>query len=127
MSNQLADVRATLKAAMEAADLRTFTVVPERYVPPAVILEADDPYISFEGAVFGGLIVHHRLIVIAGVGINEVTAADLDSRLLKVLDAVPADHAIDDVGRPGRWDVNGQSHPAAVVSVLTEVIREQEE
>ena len=127
MSNQIAAVREGLKAAMDEADLRAFTIVPERYTPPAVIIEPGDPYITLEGATFGGFIVHHRLIVIAGIGINEVTAADLDGRILKALDAVPDDHAINEVERPGRWDVNGQAHPAAVIRVMTEVIRAEEE
>lgn len=127
MSNQLAGVREGLQVSLEGAELRVFTIVPEVYTPPAIILEADDPYISLEGAVFGGFLVHHRLIVVGVAGINEVSVADLDERLLKALDAIPDDHAIDDVARPGRWDVNGQTYPAAVISVHTEVIRDEAE
>lgn len=129
MSNALTAARDSLKAALGTVEGQVFTIVPAAYTPPAVVIEGDDPYISYEGAVFCAFHAHHRVVVIAAPGITETTAEQLDAQLLDVLAALTGgDHFVEDVGRPGSWSINGQAHPAVVVHVRTEIqTPEQEE
>lgn len=121
MSNVLTAVRDDIKAELEAAGLFAFTVVPENYSPPAVVIDADEPYVSFEGATFGAFFVNHRLIVVGDTGINLETAEALDAQLLQVLAALSDAHHVEDVGRPGSFSVGAQPHPAVVIRTRTEV------
>lgn len=119
------DVRTSLKDALVEAGFSAFTVIPERVTPPFVYVAPADPYITREGATFGGEILHHYVGVVAGRGVNEKLADDLDDQLVRVLDAIDAtdDHHVREVEQPGQITISGQQHLAVAIVVDTEIHR----
>lgn len=118
-------VRDTIQAAMQVAGLHAFSVVPERAVPPMAWVAPGDPYVTREGATFGGEIVRHEVVLVAPAGVNEVMAGELDELIVTALDALEAnpDLFVSDVGQPGRIQINGQQYLAAAIAVSTEIRR----
>lgn len=122
MTNALTETRRAIKELLEAAGLFAFEIVPNVAQPPLVWVGQADPYLTYEGATFGSVIVHHELAVAGRAGINEVTAEDLDLTVLQILEALAGtEHVPVQVGRPGKVALNGQDYPAVQIYVDTEI------
>jgi hypothetical protein len=126
MTNSLTDHRTILKDLLVAGGLEhTFVIVPPKATPPMVFVGPGSPYITYEGATFGGVIAHFDVGIVAGKGTNETAAEELDEMVLEVLDAIRAAGTFqaNDVDRPGRINLNGQEHLACSIDVQTEIHR----
>lgn len=113
-------LREELKDALEDADLHAFLIEPEKVTPPLVFVSPDDPYLTFEGAAYGNVIVHHQLAIAAARGVNEVAAGEVDRILATVLAAIPPDFAIGDA-RTGKITISGQQYLGAEVNLYREI------
>lgn len=125
MTNVLTQLRLDLQAALKAARLNAFLTVPDKATPPMVYVAPGDPYLSFDGANFGGQIARHQIVAVARAGVNTAAAEAIDELALEVLDALSDldDHLVTEVGQPGQITINGQQHLALAVSVETEIRR----
>jgi hypothetical protein len=125
VSNAYTAVRERIKAALATAGLHAFEIVPENLTPPAVWVAPADPYITREGAVFGGEIVHHEVVVVTGAGVNAVQADALGGLIIATVDALDTDPdlVVGDVGRPGQIAINGQKFLACAIAVDIEIHR----
>lgn len=117
--------RDALATALRQAGIPAFATKPDKFSPPAAFVGPGDPYITREGANFGGEVLHHEVVVVTRSGVNDKRADDLDQLITKALDAL---YALDDfdtgeVGRPGQINVSGQSHLAAAISVSCQIHR----
>jgi hypothetical protein len=126
VSNVLTDLRVAIKATLDAAGFRTFITVPSQVTPPCAFVSPADPYLTREGATFGGEIVRHRVVVVTSAGINDTTAESLDALLLTALDALYAsdDWDVDSVGSPGPIAINGSQYLAVPIELQQEIHRE---
>lgn len=124
MSNALSDVRDRLKAVLEGVGLHAFAVVPPKVTPPFAYVAPGDPYVTYEGANFGGEIVTCNVGAVVAAGANDVTAEGLDDAVLLILDALldSDDFTGLDV-EVGAITVNGQSYLGASIRVQTEIHR----
>jgi hypothetical protein len=120
VSNALEDLRGQLQAAMNTAQLNAFPIVPEKVTMPATFIGPADPYVSFEEASFGCVVVRHEIVIAVGRGVNEVNAGDVDLRVLRALAALPADFAMTN-SVVGQVPVNGQNYLGAVLYTATEI------
>jgi hypothetical protein len=127
MTNTLTEVRVLLKAALETGGVdNVYVVAPAKAAPPMAYVGPGAPYITYEGATFGGEIVRCDVVVVAGRGTNDKAAEDLDLLVLSVIDSIdPAMFQVNDVGRPGRVNINGQEYLATSIEVQTEIHRER--
>lgn len=125
MSNDLTALRQRIVDDLKAQNFNAFTVMPETAAVPCVWVVPGDPYISREGATFGGLIVRHQVNFAAAAGTNEATAEALDAMVLDVMDALDQIDGLvtGDVDRVGLAPINGQQNLAAGINVLTEIHR----
>lgn len=126
MSNVLTDLRVAVKSVLTAAEFRTFTTVPDKVTPPCAFVSPGEPYITRDGATFGGEIVRHQVVIVAAAGVNDVKAESLDTLLLRALDALAADDRWDvgDVDRPGQITLGGQAFLATAIELVQEIHRE---
>lgn len=113
--------RDELKTALETAGYFAFSAVPEVAEPPLVYVAPNDPYVSLEGATFGGVIVHHQIIIVAAPGVNEERADELDDLVEGVMAVVLPLIGTLEVGRPGQISLNGQPHIGVAIDVETEI------
>lgn len=126
MSNSLTDHREILKQILVDGGLaHAFVIVPPKATPPLVFVGPGSPYVTYEGANFGGMIAHFDVGIVAGRGTNETAAEELDEMVLQVLDAIheAGTFQANDVDRPGRINLNGQEHLACSIDVQTEIHR----
>lgn len=113
--------RTELKDALVAAGYFAFSVLPEVADPPMVFVAPAEPYVSPEGAAFGGVIVHHQINVVAGPGVNEQRADELDGMIEGVLNVVAPLVGMFEVGRPGAIDISGQAYIGVAITTQTEI------
>ncbi|NYD43935.1 hypothetical protein [Nocardioides panaciterrulae] len=113
--------RTELKDALTAAGYFAFSTVPEIAQPPMVYVAPAEPYISLEGAAFGGVIVHHQIVVVAGPGVNEQRADELDGLVEGVLFVIADLVGLFEVGRPGSIELSGQAYIAVAITTQTEI------
>lgn len=120
MTNPLEALRIQLAAALNTAQLDAHLTVPEAVTPPATFVGPSDPYITLEGASYGCLIVRHSIVIAVAAGLNEVTAGEVDRRLLAVLAVLPSEFTVTN-SFVGQVPLNGQTYTGGSISVLTEI------
>lgn len=125
MTVTFSGVRTDLKDLLVAAGFSAHTVIPERVAAPFAYVAPADPYITREGATFGGEILHHYVVLVVGRGVNEKLADDLDTQLAQALDALDASdaHFVREVEQPGSITIAGQAHVGVAIAVDTEIHR----
>lgn len=125
MSNALTDTRDRLKTALAEAGLTAHVTVPERVTPPLAFVAPGEPYLTPEGATFGGEILRHEIVVVARAGVNDKKAADLDALIVTAVDALQTveDQVVEEVSRPGQISLGGQAFLATTIHVKTEIHR----
>lgn len=125
--NDLTTVRTSLEGELAAGltDVAVHVTVPDHASAPMVFVAPGSPYVTREGANFGGEIVRLNVIPVAAAGSNDQAAEDLDGLVLRVLDALePSETFVaGDVDLPGQVVINGQSHLACSIEVTTEIRR----
>lgn len=117
----LKDKRDEIRTALTDADFFAFSTVPEVAAPPLVYVAPNEPYVSLDGATFGGVIVHHQIVIVAAPGVNEQRADELDDLVEGVLAVVGPRVDTFEVGRPGQLTFNGQPHIGVAIDTTTEI------
>ncbi|HEY1178605.1 MAG TPA: hypothetical protein VGF17_20820 [Phytomonospora sp.] len=125
MTNDLTALRQRIVDDLTGLGFNAHTVMPETAAPPVVWVVPGDPYVTRDGATFGGLLVRHQVNFAAAPGTNEAAAEELDALVLDVLDALDTlpDLVTGDVDRVGLAPINGQHYLAAGIHVTTEIHR----
>ncbi|GAA4627272.1 hypothetical protein [Cellulomonas oligotrophica] len=88
--------RADLKAALTekvttgGRPLEVHDVLPERFTPPALLLQPDDPWITTEGRPTGIGDVAFDVVLIAGRATSTVQVEELEALLEQAIDALAA-------------------------------------
>lgn len=113
--------RIELRDALRAADFHAFSALPESVVAPIVFVTGADPYVSLDGAAYGGAIARHQITVVASAGVNEQTADELDDLLAGVLAVITDLVDTFEVDRPAQIGLGGQEHPAVAITTQTEI------
>lgn len=99
--------RQQLADALDSTGYEALAHVPESIVPPCLIVQGGDPYISADETTFAAsdFLVTVELFVLADYKANEQAAEQLDTMLTKVLPAVlAADWDLSSSGAPGPYN-----------------------
>lgn len=88
----LSEARQQLATALETTGYTSLSHVPTSIVPPCLIVQAGDPYLSTDETTFdqAELLATVELFVLSDLQANDQAADDLDTMLTKVLPAVVA-------------------------------------
>lgn len=123
MSNTLTDSRTALRDLLGGEAANVYVAVPNVVSPPCTFVAPGSPYLTHDGASFGGTVAHYSVVTIAGRGTNDVAAEELDGQILDLVALIgnSDDFTLDDVGQPGQIAISGQSYLAASIEVQTEV------
>lgn len=113
--------REEIRSALANDDLVAYSTLPENVVTPCAFVTPSEPYITLEGANFGGVIVHHQVSLVASPGVNEVTANEIDQMVQAALPVLAALVDTLEVDRPGSISLNNQEHIAVAIAVTTEI------
>ena len=117
----LNDTRQRLTTALEDAGLTVYDHVPERLVPPAVVITPGSPYLT-SGDTFGAFTVALTASVVAATATNGVATEALDELIeTAVIASVNEGLAFDNASSFYAFNTNGASYLAADIS-LTDTI-----
>lgn len=113
----LADLLATA-----ITDVPAYAELPEKALPPFIVVAPGDPWLDFEGAPFGYCRVHLDATLITERGTNDVRAGELRRGAVAIAKTVDDDDAFSvlQVGQPGQVSISGQTHLGVSVSTVTE-------
>ena len=120
MTNEITLSKAEFKLDLEAASVRVLDYVPERIVPPIVIINSASPYLtpSSLGTEYN---LNLELVVIASTATNKQATENLDQALHDVLNAMPRYARVIRVNEPYNLQTNNAEYLSANISVELEI------
>lgn len=113
MTNEITASKAELQLSLQSAGLNILDYVPERLVPPVVVMTADVNYITPE-TVGNTYLLGLKLTLIAGNAVNEQATEKLDELIANTLNALADLHyvAVSNVLAPYRLSANNAEYYA---------------
>ena len=116
MTNEITLAKVELKLDLEAAGLKVLDYVPERIVPPIVIVNARTPYLAVS-SLSGEYLLNVELVLIAATATNKQSTEKLDELLADVANALPGYARMLPTGAPYNLQTNNAEFLAANIAV----------
>lgn len=118
--NEITASRLEYALALTTAGIKVSAYIPERVVPPTVIMSPGSPYLE-PVTVGKGWVMKFDLMVIAAPAVN-VKATEMLEKALEALIIANADYAqISSIGQPYALQTNNAEYLAANVSVALRI------
>jgi hypothetical protein len=116
MTAEITLAKSELKLDLADAGLTVSDYVPERIVPPIVILVADTPYMT-QASIATEYDLHLRLVCIASNAVNKKATEILDQLIEDAVNGLPAYCLFKTVGQPYTLQANNAEYMAADISI----------
>lgn len=120
MTNEITLSKAELKLDLQTAGLNVLDYVPERIVPPIVIINSASPYIT-PSTIGNEYIVSLELVCIAATATNKQATEKLDELIQNVLRAIPRYARMTRVNEPYQMQTNNAEYLSANVNIEIEI------
>ena len=114
--NEITASKAEYALALTALGLKVSSYIPERVVPPTVIIGPGSPYLT-PVTVNGEYIMNLELMVISATAVNVKSTELLDLAIETILNGNPGYAHVSSVGQPYALQTNNAEFLAANVSV----------
>lgn len=111
-SNEITIAKIEFAEILASAGLRVSDFVPERIVPPIIVIKASDPYLK-RHSVSSEFIMGLELVLIANPATNAVMSEALDSAIQDTIKALPHYATMLSVGEPYLFESNAGIYLAA--------------
>lgn len=116
MTNEITSAKVEFKLDLDAAGLKVLDYVPERIVPPIVIINSRSPYLlaADVGAEFTlGL----ELVLVAATATNKQATEKLDELICDTVNALPGYARLISVNQPYNMQTNNAEYLAVNIDV----------
>jgi hypothetical protein len=120
MTNEITLAKVELKLDLEAAGLKVLDYVPERIVPPIVIVNARSPYLAVS-TLKDEYFLNLELVLIAGTATNKQATEKLDELLEAVVTGLPDYARMLPTGTPYNLQTNNAEYLAVNVPLELEI------
>ncbi len=120
MSNEITISKAEFKLDLESGGLTVLDYVPERIVPPIVIINSSSPYLT-PSSLGTEYLLNLELVLIAATATNKQATEKLDEAIETALKAMPRYARVLRVNEPYEMQTNNASYLAANISVELEI------
>jgi len=120
MTNEITISKAEFKLDLEAAGIKVLDYVPERIVPPIVIINSASPYLT-PSSLGNEYILALELVCIAATATNKQATEKLDETIANVLNAMPRYSRVLRVNEPYNIQTNNAEYLSANISVELEI------
>ena len=120
MTNEITISKAEFKLDLEAAGIKVLDYVPERIVPPIVIINSASPYLT-PSTLGNEYILALELVCIAATATNKQATERLDETIASVLNAMPKYSRVLRVNEPYNMQTNNAEYLSANISVELEI------
>ena len=114
--NEITASKAEYALALTALGLKVSSYIPERVVPPTVIISPGSPYLT-PVTVDGEYLMNLELMVISATAVNVKSTELLDLAIETILNGNPGYAHISSVGQPYALQTNNAEYLAANLSV----------
>lgn len=116
MTNEITAAKVEFKLDLVAAGLNVLEYVPERIVPPIVIVNSRSPYLT--AADLGSeFILGLELVLVAATATNKQATEKLDELLADTINALPGYARFVTTGQPFNMQTNNAEYLAVSVQV----------
>jgi hypothetical protein len=120
MTNEITISKAEFKLDLEDAGLTVLDYVPERIVPPIVIINSASPYLT-PSSLGTEYLMNLELVLVAATATNKLATERLDEAIENALKAMPRYARVLRVNEPYEMQTNNASYLAANISVELEI------
>jgi hypothetical protein len=120
MTNEITVSKAEFKLDLETGGLTVLDYVPERIVPPIVIINSSSPYLT-PSSLGAEYLLNLELVLIAATATNKQATEKLDEAIEAALKAMPRYARVLRVNEPYEMQTNNASYLAANISVELEI------
>jgi hypothetical protein len=120
MTNEITVSKAEFKLDLEDGGLTVLDYVPERIVPPIVIINSRTPYLT-PSTLGNEYYLNLELVLIAATATNKQATEKLDEAIEAALKAMPRYARVLQVNEPYEMQTNNASYLAANISVELEI------
>tara|TARA_R110000796_G_scaffold3134_1_gene12065 strand:+ start:5462 stop:5830 length:369 start_codon:yes stop_codon:yes gene_type:complete len=116
MTNEITLAKEQFRDALIAADLDCVEYIPERVIPPVVVINSGSAFLVPE-TLGNQYTMNLELVLIAGTATNETVTEELENLIQKVLRALPAYAVLQRVDRPFALAINNAEFYSTNVNV----------
>jgi hypothetical protein len=120
MSNEITISKAEFKLDLEDAGLTVVDFIPERIVPPIVIINNRTPYLT-PSRLGTEYLLNLELVLVASTATNKQATEKLDEAIETALKGMPRYARVLQVNEPYEMQTNNSSYLAANISVELEI------
>ena len=120
MTNEITLSKQEFKLDLDTAGITVLDYVPERIVPPIVIINSASPYLT-PNTLGNEYILSLELVCVASTATNKQATEKLDEAIADVLNAMPRYARVTRVNEPYEMQTNNASYLAANISVELEI------
>jgi len=120
LTNEITLSKAEFKLDLEAAGINVLDYVPERIVPPIVIINSASPYLT-PSSLGSEYDLNLELVCVASTATNKQATEKLDEAIALVLTSMPRYARVIRVNEPYNMQTNNAEYLAANVSVELEI------
>lgn len=120
MTNEITISKAEFKLDLEDGGLTVLDYVPERIVPPIVIINSASPYLT-PSSLGTEYLMNLELVLVAATATNKQATEKLDEAIETALKAMPRYARVIRVNEPYEMQTNNASYLAANISVELEI------
>lgn len=115
--NEITASKAEYALALTALGLKVSSFIPERVVPPVIIIGPGSPYLNATTIDRDEWIMNLELMVVASVAVNVKATELLDKAIETILNGNPGYAIVTSVGQPYALQTNNAEFLAANISV----------
>ena len=116
MTNEITSDKAALKTVLVSAGLNVLEYVPERIVPPIVIINSASPYLV-PSSLKNQYILNLELVLIAATATNKKATEMLDELIQDTLQALPSYARMIQVNAPYNMQTNNAEYLATNIAI----------
>ena len=116
MTNPITLAKEQFRDALIASSLDVKEYIPERIIPPVVVISDGSPFLEPE-SLSQEFIMNLELLLVAGTASNETSTEELESLISTALNGLPAYARIVNVGKPYALAVNNTEYLSASLFV----------
>lgn len=120
MTNEITLSKAELKLDLQEAGINVLDYVPERIVPPIVIINSASPYLT-PSTIGSEYIMSLELVIVAATATNKQATEKLDEAIESVIKALPRYARLLRVNEPYNMQTNNAEYLAANCSIELEI------
>jgi hypothetical protein len=120
MTNEITLSKQEFQLDLDTAGIIVLEYVPERIVPPIVIINSASPYLT-PNTLGNEYILGLELVCVASTATNKQATEKLDEAIADVLNAMPRYARVTRVNEPYEMQTNNASYLAVNVSVELEI------